>query len=101
MQEDVLWTNLAHTEIAAQLQARDMQVGPRIVKQLRHTHHFKKRKAQKRLSTGTFAERDAQFQRIKRLREEYEAVGNPIISMDTKKKEYLGLLFREGRLYTQ
>ena len=78
-----------------------MPVGPRIVKQLLHTHNFKRRKAQKRLSTGAFAARDAQFQRIQTLRAEYEAAGNPIISMDTKKKEYLGLLFREGRVYTQ
>jgi hypothetical protein len=101
MREEVLWTNLAHTEIAEQLQARGMDVGVRIVKQLLHKHKFKKRKAQKRLSTGAFAARDAQFQRIKALRAEYEAVGNPIISMDTKKKELLGLLFREGRIYTQ
>jgi hypothetical protein len=101
MQEEVLWTNLAHAEIATQLQARGMAVGPRIVKQLLVKHKFKKRTAQRRLSTGAFAARDAQFQRIKALRTEYEAAGNPIISMDTKKKEYLGLLFREGRVYTQ
>jgi hypothetical protein len=101
MREDVLWTNLAHTEIAEQLQARGMNVGPWIVKQLLHKHNFKKRKAQKRLSTGAFAERDAQFQRIKALRAAYEAAGNPLISMDTKQKESLGLLFREGRIYTQ
>ncbi len=101
MRVDVLWTNLAHTEIAAQLQERGMAVGPRIVKQLLHKHTFKQRVAQKRLSIGAFAARDAQFQRIKALRAGYEAAGNPIISMDTKAKEYLGLLFREGRIYTQ
>lgn len=101
MRVDVLWTNLAHTEIAAQLQERGLAVGPRIVKQLLHKHKFKQRIAQKRLSIGAFAARDAQFQRIKALRAEYEAAGKPIISMDTKAKEYLGLLFREGRIYTQ
>jgi len=101
MRTEVLWTNLAHAEIAAQLHARGMLVGPRIVKQLLHKHNFKKRKARRCLSTGTYADRDAQFCRIKALREEYEAAGNPILSIDTKKKEYLGQLFREGRLYTQ
>ncbi len=101
MQSDVLWTNVAHTELAAQLQARGMSVGPRIVKQLLHKHHFKQRKARRNLSTGSYADRDAQFCRIKALREEFEAAGNPILSIDTKKKELLGQLFREGRLYTQ
>lgn len=61
----------------------------------------KKRKARKRVSTGTNVNRDAQFHRIAQLREEDETVGNPIISIDTKKKESLGLLYRDGTLYTQ
>lgn len=32
---------------------------------------------------------------------EYEAADNPIMSMDTKKKEYLGNFYRAGQLYTQ
>ena len=30
----------------------------------------------------------------------YEAAGNPVMSVDTKKKEQIGNLFREGRIYT-
>lgn len=44
--------------------------------------------------------RNAQFENIARLRAEYVAAGNPVVSMDTKKKEYLGNLYREGHLYT-
>ncbi len=44
--------------------------------------------------------RDEQFARIARLKADYQASANPIISMDTKKKEYLGNFYREGRLYT-
>ena len=29
------------------------------------------------------------------------AQGNPVISMDSKKKEHLGNLYRDGHLYTQ
>jgi hypothetical protein len=47
------------------------------------------------------AHRNEQFENIARLKAEYRASGNPIISMDTKKKEYLGNFFRAGRLYTQ
>ena len=41
-----------------------------------------------------------QFDNILKLKSEYERAGNPVISMDTKKKENLGNFYREGRLYT-
>jgi len=43
--------------------------------------------------------RDAQFQRIEELKAAYEAQGYSVISVDTKKKELIGHLFREGKLY--
>ena len=45
--------------------------------------------------------RDQQFENIVCLKAEYTAASNPIISMDTKKKEYLGNFYRDGHLYTQ
>lgn len=44
--------------------------------------------------------RNAQFENIARLRAVHAAAGNPVISMDTKKKEYLGNFYRDGHLYT-
>ncbi len=44
--------------------------------------------------------RNEQFENIARLKKTYIAAGNPVISMDTKKKEYLGNFYRDGRLYT-
>jgi hypothetical protein len=44
--------------------------------------------------------RNAQFENIAHLRAVYIAAGNPVISMDTKKKEYLGNFYRDGHLYT-
>jgi len=45
-------------------------------------------------------DRNEQFENIARLKKTYIAAGNPVISMDTKKKEYLGNFYRDGRLYT-
>ena len=45
--------------------------------------------------------RNEQFENIARVKAEYEDSDNPIISMDTKKKEYLGNFYRDGHLYTQ
>ena len=45
--------------------------------------------------------RNEQFEYIALQKTKYEATSNPIISMDTKKKEYLGNFYRDGHLYTQ
>ncbi len=44
--------------------------------------------------------RNVQFERIAELKALYEADGNPVVSVDTKKKEPIGNLFREGKIYT-
>lgn len=47
------------------------------------------------------AQRNEQFEKIGALKAQFIADGNPVVSMDTKKKEYVGNFYREGRLYTQ
>ncbi len=60
-----------------------------------------KRKAQKRKALGKYANRDEQFQNIASLIEHYEEAENPVISVDTKKKEQLGGLYRDGFLHVE
>ena len=47
---------------------------------------------------GSHADRNNQFERIAAFKSEYVSAGNPIISIDTKKKELLGNFFRAGKL---
>ena len=56
------------------------------------------RKIHKVKAGGASPDRDAQFQNISGLIEEYAAAGNPVFSVDTKAKEFLGQLFRAGRV---
>lgn len=100
MDETVKWTNLTRQEIADLLRAEGIEVSVTVVDQLLEKHNYRKRKAQKRLATGTHQKRNEQFENIERLKVSYQAAGNPVLSMDTKKKELIGLLYREGRLYT-
>ena len=44
--------------------------------------------------------RDEQFENIKNLSDRYFAAGNPVISIDTKKKECIGNLYRPEAVYT-
>jgi hypothetical protein len=45
--------------------------------------------------------RNAQFEYIAHLRADYEQQGLPVLSVDTKKKEFYGGLYRDGKLYSQ
>ena len=76
--------------------------GKRVVKQLLKKHGYVKRKARKNQTMGPrHPDRNAQFENIARLKQEYLQAGDPVISMDTKKKELLGNFYRDGKLYTQ
>jgi hypothetical protein len=87
MNAAVKWTNLTHREIAKRLAAdHGIAVSVTVVKRLLRQHDFVRRKAQKRTRIGECAHRDAQFTTIARLKETYTAQGNPILSIDTKKK---------------
>ncbi len=87
MDETVRWTNLSHQQIADKLKENDgIEISRNIVKQLFKKHGYKKRKAQKSLSIGESKDRNEQFENIAKLKSVYMNAGNPIISMDTKKK---------------
>lgn len=86
MTETIKWTNLTRQEIAELLQGEGITVSVTVVDQLLDKHGYRKRKAQKRLSTGTHPQRNVQFEKINQLKAAYEAAGNPVLSMDTKKE---------------
>lgn len=103
MDETVRWTNLTLKEIVIALQKdHGIQVSKWVVCHLLEKHNYRRRKAQKKEpAKKDISDRDAQFKKIVRLRAQYFADGNPVISMDTKKKEYVGNLYRDGYLYTR
>jgi Rhodopirellula transposase DDE domain len=87
MNAAVKWTNLTHQEIADRLAAdHGIEVSVTVIKRLLRQHDFVRRKAQKRQRTGECAQRDAQFATIARLKADYMERGNPVLSIDTKKK---------------
>ena len=102
MDDQVVWTDLTPQEIADLLDKQhQVRVSKSVVRKLLQKHHYRRRKAQKKQTLKTVAHRDAQFGKIDALKAEFRAAGNPIISFDTKKKEYLGNLYRAGHLYTR
>jgi len=101
MDETVRWTDLTLGEIVEALREdHGIRLSKWVVRQLLKKHNYRRRKAQKRNTMKRVPHRNEQFENIARLIAEYRCTGNPIISLDTKKKEHLGNFYRAGRLYT-
>jgi hypothetical protein len=96
MRAGVKWTNLSRRQIARQLKALGTPASKNVVSQLLRDHGYRRRKPQKKRTMGEHADRNAQFEKIAQLKQDYLAGGKPVISIDTKKKEMLGNFYREG-----
>jgi len=99
--EGVLWTDLSIQEIRTRLEEKGIIVGKRIIKQLLFKNDYKKRKIQRRRTIKAVENRNEQFEKIAKLRQEYLKSDNPIVSIDAKKRELIGPLFRAGTAYSK
>jgi hypothetical protein len=100
MRDKVKWTHRTMASLSEALGKLGSPVCADVVKQLLTRNHFVKRKMQKSRTRTTVKNRNEQFEKIAALKAEYESAGNPIFSIDTKKKEFLGNLARAGSVYT-
>jgi len=101
MRGDVRWTNLSRGEIARRMGELGTPVSREVVSQLLRRHGYRRRKALKKKTMGRHRDRNAQFEKIARLKRKYLRAGLPVISIDTKKKELLGDFYREGTIDAQ
>jgi len=101
MDENIKWTNLSQEAIVAYLGEQGFKVSVPVVKNLLKEHNFRKRKPFKSVAGGESEFRDEQFKNMEKIRAKYQEKGNPIVSMDVKKKELIGNFSRGDELYTQ
>jgi len=100
MRAGVLWTNLSLRELSRRLLALGTPASRRTIRRLLRKLKIGCRTARKKKTMGHHPDRNAQFENIARLRREYEAAGDAVISIDTKKKELLGNFHRAGTTFT-
>jgi len=86
MDEEVKWTHLTSAEIIEAMSAEGIEISKPIVKKLFKRHGYVKRKAFKNIKLGATENRNEQFENIALKKQAYEQQGNPVISVDTKKK---------------
>jgi len=92
---------LSRGEIARRMGELGTPVSREVVSQLLRRHGYRRRKALKKKTMGRHRDRNAQFEKIARLKRKYLRAGLPVISIDTKKKELLGDFYREGTIDAQ
>ena len=91
------WTCKSVRRLAEELQQEGHAVSYQTVAELLHALDYSLQANQKTLEGSQHADRDAQFEYINRKAQRYLKQGEPVISVDTKKKELVGDFKNAGR----
>jgi transposase len=91
------WTCKSAARLAAELQNQGHAVSERTVNRLLHELGYSLQSNRKTLEGCHHPDRDAQFQYINRRVQAFQRQGQPVVSVDTKKKELVGQFRNGGR----
>ena len=91
------WTCKSVRKLAEQLRQQGHAVSHQTVAELLHAMDYSLQANQKTLEGSRHADRDQQFEYINRKARRYLRQGEPVISVDTKKKELVGDFKNAGR----
>lgn len=100
MQVDALWTNLSRRGIAQRMGELGTPIDPSVVQQLLDRFQLGRRQAFKTLPMGFTRDRNDQFENLAFYKNLFLDSLNPILSIDTKKRELIGLFHRDGHYYS-
>lgn len=95
------WMRTTPQKIAEILNSRGFTISRNTVAAMLRDMDFSLKANRKTITTSLSPDRDQQFGIIRGLRESFEAAGNPIISVDSKKKELIGNFANSGRVWTR
>jgi hypothetical protein len=93
----LLWTTLSVRDIAAELTARGHRCGKNTVRGLLLAEGFSLQGNSRTIEGARHPDRDGQFRHISERAAEFLAARDPVISVDTKKKEPVGQFGNGGR----
>lgn len=91
------WTTTATRKLAAELTRQGHKVSADTVADLLRQEGFSPQANIKTLEGKRHPDRDAQFRYINEPIKRYQAAGEPVVSVDTKKKELIGTFENAGR----
>lgn len=93
------WTCKSTHTLATELRRQGFDVGSNTVSRLLRSAGYSLQANRKTLEGKQHPDRDAQFRHIDRRVRAVQKAGQPVISVDTKKKEPLGRMKNPGRTY--
>lgn len=93
----LLWTSKSTAKLAAELRAMGHQISERSVATLLKELGYSLQAMRKTKEGGNHVERDAQFGHIAAMVREFQSRGQPVVSVDAKKKELVGTFANKGR----
>lgn len=91
------WTLKSTYELARDLQAKGFRVSAELVRRLLHQMGYSLQATAKQNEGASHPDRDGQFRYINDLAAGFVAAAEPVISVDTKKKELVGGYANGGR----
>lgn len=99
MGKSLRWTRKSTYSLSNSLEANNMYISPNTAGKALRNLGYSLKSNRKSISTTQHPDRDLQFQLIKSKINEYQDINQPIISVDTKKKELIGNFTNTGRKY--
>jgi len=91
------WTCKSVRKLAEEPRQRGHKTSHRLVADLLHELGYSLQANRKVIEGSQHPDRDAQFEYINQLAEQHLAAGEPVVSVDTKKKELVGAFKNGGR----
>jgi hypothetical protein len=91
------WTAKSTRKLAEELSAEGHRVSARTVAKLLAAHDYSLQGTRKTVEGEQHPDRNAQFEHINRQTKAFHAADQPVISVDTKKKELVGRFANKGR----
>jgi hypothetical protein len=95
----LVWVSKSHAKLAAALRDMGHQVSASRIPQLLDQLHYRRQVNRKTKEGSHHPDRDAQFEHINQQVMAFQAAGQPVISVDTKKKELIGNYKNPGSDY--
>lgn len=95
------WTRKTLRQLSRELLQKGLRVGRNTLRRVLKARRYALRANRKRLTNESNPDRDQPLRYIARLRRTFQKAGNPVISVDAKKRELVGNFKNAGRTWRQ
>ena len=96
---EITWCSVSLRELERQMALRGLRCGKDAIARMMREDGYSLQGMSRVLEGKQHPDRDAQFRHINGMIGTFKAAGDPVVSVDAKKKEQLGPFYRDGRTW--